>query len=130
MLGICYNTLTISGPDEIISEITEKTKNSFLFSTFFPPPENASKDWYKKIWGNDKDIQCINDKSKDNKLKLFFNSTCSPATQFVMNLSKLYKDVTFNHEYHIYDSLTSGLSVFKDGIEIEKKVWGYGKRIW
>lgn len=82
-----------------------------------------------KTWGNDKDTQISEIWTKD-KPKLYFNSTSSPVSQFVMNLSMLYKELTFQYEYHICDSLTGGLSIFKDGIELEKKVWGYGKRIW
>lgn len=50
MLNICYNTLTVYGSSEIISELIENTKNHIcLFSNFFPPAENASKDWYKNM---------------------------------------------------------------------------------
>ena len=129
MPNVCHNTLEISGNSESISEIISKSKGTFpkdfpydsLFSKFFPPPENVDDEWNVITWGNTKDAWFSEDWKQDeekNKSVIYFDSAWVPATHFVYNLSKMYKDVSFCLDYSVYESCIEGRVEFRGGEEV------------
>jgi hypothetical protein len=95
----CYNSLKLIGNKETIDEIV---KSNFSFSYFFPPPENATQEWFTNNWCADREAGYIElDRTNDDTLYIRCKTAWTVPIEFLKNLIRKFPELYIFNQYCI-----------------------------
>jgi len=95
----CICNIKIIGSKEIITEIYN---SNFLFSYFFPAPNQATDEWYMKNWGVTREAYNVTlDKSNDESLYISCTTSWTLPISFLKNLINKYPELYIFIEYSV-----------------------------
>lgn len=99
MPNTCYNNFKFVGNRETIDELI---KSNFSFSYFFPPPVNASYQWYEENWcavNEAGDVEL--NRTAIDVLYITCKTKWTVPINFLKNLIKKFPDLYIFNQYNI-----------------------------
>lgn len=120
----CENFLYIDGPKSDVLAFIDAVKTDekeFDFNKLVPMPQSESVSWTVEHWGTKwgayEELEWEIEEDGDNAdANIFYKTAWSPATKFLINVSKLYPTLTFRHEYGEVGFEFIGTQTIKNGI--------------
>jgi hypothetical protein len=95
----CICNIKIVGSKEVINEIY---KSNFVFSYFFPVPNQATDEWYMKNWGVTREAYNVTlDKSNNESLYISCTTSWTLPISFLKNLINKYPELYIFIEYSV-----------------------------
>jgi hypothetical protein len=95
----CICNIKIVGSKEIITEIYN---SNFVFSYFFPVPNQATDEWYMKNWGVTREAYNVTlDKSNNESLYISCTTSWTLPISFLKNLINKYPELYIFIEYSV-----------------------------
>ena len=132
MPNICHNTITISGPQNVVDSFKAVVKggeNTDFLNALIPPEENADRDWFKKNWFDNREGRVLGEWREEegqNTFSLDVDTAWGPPYEPLMKVSKSYPNLRIKLACESFESLFCGYAIFENGIDVENVYWAYG----
>lgn len=132
MPNIFHNTITISGPEEVVQMFMSTLKggeNSPFLTALIPPPEDASDEWFETNWCNTREGHVLGDWEKvgENTFSLNVDTAWGAPYEVLVKVSELYPLLQIKMVCCSGESLACGYAIIKNGIDTESVYWSYGR---
>jgi Ferredoxin-like domain in Api92-like protein len=131
----CYNLLIVRGDESRVRDLAEAVRgrhadgseSPFSFASVVPPPSDpvdGIHSWCLDHWGTrDEAVECCVYGRADGLFELSFQTNWVPPDRFVVALSELYPDLSFEHAFDQPGKQVRAEVTYQDGKVVRDEYW-------